>query len=98
MYYAHRVYALSEDEFGCKHIINHVYTDNLFWKSVGRRKTAYYMYEMGIDVNYLKMNISKRQQRVQAMPSLLLKNIVITRSKYVWPLAITDISIKHGCL
>ena len=69
MYYAHKVYEPSEDELACKRIIDHVHTDNPAWGArqlatqlqragylVGRRKTARYMREMGIDAIYPSVN------------------------------------------
>ena len=110
VYYAHKVYEPSEDELACKRIIDHVHTDNPAWGArqlatqlqragylVGRRKTARYMREMGIDAIYPRMNLSKRQQHAQVMP-YLLKNVVITRPNQAWSVDITYIPIKHGFL
>ena len=110
VYYAHKVYEPSEDELACKRIIDHVHTDNPAWGArqlatqlqragylVGRRKTARYMREMGIDAIYPRMNLSKRQQHAQVMP-YLLKNVVITRPNQAWSVDITYIPTKHGFL
>ena len=110
VYYAHKVYEPSEDELACKRIIDHVHTDNPAWGArqlatqlqragylVGRRKTARYMREMGIDAIYPRMNLSKRQQHAQVMP-YLLENAVITRPNQAWSVDITYIPTKHGFL
>jgi putative transposase len=76
--------SVSETELKCKAIIDHIHMDNPTWGArqmssqlkslgylVGRRKARRYMTEMGIDVIYPKMNLSKRMQQAKVCPYLM---------------------------
>ena len=107
-YYQPKENTPSDEELECKRIIDRFHTDNPAWGArqlasqlqrlghqVGRRKTARYMREMGIDAIYPKMNLSKRQQQAQVMP-YLLKHVDIQQPNQAWSIDITYIPLEHG--
>ena len=107
-YYQPKENTPSDEELECKRIIDRFHTDNPAWGArqlasqlqrlghqAGRRKTARYMREMGIDVIYPKMNLSKRQQQAQVMP-YLLKHVDVQQPNQAWSIDITYIPLEHG--
>ena len=64
---------------------------------IGRKRARRYMREMGINVIYHKMNLSKCAQKAAVCP-YLLKSAVITRPNQAWSIDITYIPICHGFL
>lgn len=107
-YYQPKENTPSDEELECKRIIDRFHTDNPAWGArqlasqlqrlghqAGRRKTARYMREMGIDAIYPKMNLSKRQQQAQVMP-YLLKHVDIQQPNQAWSIDITYIPLEHG--
>lgn len=102
--------AVSEEEFACKEIIDHLHTDNPTWGArqmsaqlklrgyhVGRRKARRYMNEMDIYPIYPKINLSKRMQQAKVCP-YLLRNAVIDKPNQAWSIDITYIPIRRGYL
>ena len=101
---------VSQEEWECKSIIDHLHTDNPTWGArqmsaqlklrgyqVGRRKAGRYMREMDITPIYPKMNLSKRMKQAKVCP-YLLRNAVIDRSNQAWSIDITYLPMKHGFL
>lgn len=101
---------VSEEELECKRFIDYMHTDNPTWGArqmscqlkrhghmIGRKRARRYMREMGINVIYHKMNLSKCAQKAAVCP-YLLKSAVITRPNQAWSIDITYIPICHGFL
>ena len=98
----------SEDDLESKRIIDQLHTEHPTWGArqmlsqlkqrgyhVGRKKARRFMNEMGIDVIYPKMNLSKRMQAAKVCP-YLLRNAVITRPNQAWSIDITYIPLRKG--
>ena len=101
---------VSQEEWECKSIIDHLHTDNPTWGArqmsaqlklrgyqIGRRKAGRYMREMDITPIYPKMNLSKRMKQAKVCP-YLLRNAVIDRPNQAWSIDITYIPMKQGFL
>ena len=98
---------ISEEEFACKAIMDHLHTDHPTWGSrqmsaqlklrgchIGRRKVRHYMNEMDIHPIYPKMHLSKRMQQAKVRP-YLLRNAVIDKPNQAWSIDIIYIPIRR---